>query len=1035
MKYGRINTHSCQRFLLAILFILLTGTLPGMPGYHFRHLDLEDGLSQITVNCIFQDSYGLLWFGTEDGLNLYDGYEFIHFNSDPVNKNSLSHNWIWDVFEDSNHQLWVSTWNGLTRISPDKKNFARYYPDADTPGNIRGERPVSVIEDKNGMIWIGTWGGGLNRYNPGEQTFSSFSKSVHTEKEMPGDFIRKILRGQENNLWIGTWSGLWKAGIMDTSDIDFQYIELIPAMPGNEFRITSLVEDKDGNIWVGTLGQGVFRVSADGKVLNNFRADSPPGYGLSSNQVSSIARDKSGNTWIGTVSNGVDIINPMNRKIIHLENVPDDPFSLSGNNIHSMFVDNAGLVWLGTVGLNIFNSSCNKFNLQLDMNAVGRPVEDVKNVSSIMQDASARLWVGTEDSGLFCIIDGEKNDEDSWIEQVLQELEFLNIGAIVSDDNRTIWIGTRGNGLIKLIPKKKQIINIIEHEKNPGSRGMNFINGLAFIPPSSLWIATYDRGLILYDISMKTYRKFLHNEEDPSSFPANFLLRIYKDNRDKLWICSWGAGIIHFDPQNLSWKTYTNTPDDPFSLSDNIPLSVCESSGKDRNRIWIGTRKGLSLIMQGEGNEPGFTNFYKSDGLPGNVIKSIVKDDGGLLWISTNSGLCLFNPDSLTFRKYDKNDGLQGNQFNAGAGAKLTDNRLAFGGANGLNVFYPDSISTSNYNPPVVITSFRVFNDQRPFNPGMKKIRLDYNENFLSFEFASLDYSQPMKNRYKYRMEGIDREWVPAGERRFASYTDMSPGRYTFQVMGTNSEGIWSTSRAESTIIVSPPYWQTWWFRAVIILFIALLIYLFMAYRIRKIRELERLRVNIATDLHDDIGSALTRINIHSQQLKNNTDKEKISSSVEKIGELSREITSTMSDIVWSIDARNDNLNDMLDRMRDFAYTALSEKDISVEFIQEGLDKNTGTHVKIRQNLFSIFKEVVNNIVKHSGADMVKIELMNTDRGFSMNISDNGKGFDPGEVNKGNGLKNMRMRADRIDARIDMEINDGTRIYLWRKTI
>ncbi len=1021
-------------FLIPVIILTIT-SLPyfvNSQTYNFDHLGLNDGLSQITVNTIFQDSYGYLWFGTQDGLNQYDGYQFKTYKSEPNNENSLSHNWIWDIFEDSNKNLWVSTWSGLNKINPDKSRITKYYTKANRRGSIRGDRPVSVQESSDGKIWIGTWGGGLNVYNPESDSFLCYSNAIQKTGDLPGDFIRKIYLDTQNNLWIGTWAGLWKARITDSEKIEFNYIDIRPGIPRENIKITTITEDQGGNIWFGSLGLGVFRHSANKENIKNYTRDNSA---LISDQISSIIKDASGNLWIGTVSNGISLLNLQNNQFSFINHDSENPGSLQGNNINSMFMDKSGLIWIGAKGISIFNSSQNKFNFHYDFTSVGREFNSISDVSALAQDSTGRIWVGTDGKGLFCLRKGDSNSNDTWIKEVLDSLKRLNIGAISIDNNNNLWIGSRGNGLIKLSLNQRKITNILSHDKNPDSYGLNFINGLVFIPPSSIWIATYDQGLIEYDIQKRKYEKLYHQQDNSTSFPANYLLRIYRDQMNKLWICTWGAGIIYFNPLNDTWRTFSNIPDDPTSLSDNISHSFCESFSGNKRHVWIGTRKGLSELIISDSIENKFINYYPSDGLAGNIINSILEDENDKLWISSNSGLTRFDLTSHRTRNFDIHDGLQGNEFNAGAGLKLDDGRLAFGGVNGLNIFFPDSISERNYNPDIVINSFKVFTEEIPLNPERETYYLDHQDNFLSFEFSSLDYSQPLKNQYKYQMLGIDRDWIYAEKRRFANYTDLSPGSYTFKVMGSNSDGLWSNKIAKLNIVITPPYWQTWWFRVTIGLLLVGLIYFFLNNRLQKIRDIEKLRVRIASDLHDDIGSSLTRITIHSQLLQNGKDKNKATASIEKIGELSREIISTMSDIVWSIDARNDGLSDMLDRVRDFAYDTLSEKDISVIFREEGMTKHKKIDVLFRQNIFSIFKESVNNIVKHSEADKVEIILINTHKEFSMKISDNGKGFDEEKIKKGNGLQNMKMRAKRIGATLEIEDSKGTIILLQSKNL
>lgn len=317
----------------------------------------------------------------------------------------------------------------------------------------------------------------------------------------------------------------------------------------------------------------------------------------------------------------------------------------------------------------------------------------------------------------------------------------------------------------------------------------------------------------------------------------------------------------------------------------------------------------------------------------------------------------------------------------------------------------------------------------------MESILLNHDQNFFSFEFASSDFSLPENNLFKYKLEGIDEDWVNSAGRHYASYTNIDPGHYRFVVMGTNRDGTWSDRIASINLVIKPPFWQKWWFRSLVILLALTILYGLHLYRLNRVREIERLRIRIASDLHDDVGSALTRISIHSQQIAGNRDRDLIATSSDRISELSRQVISTMSDIVWSIDARNDRITDLIDRMKDFAYNTLSEKEIRVTFEDDGLEGKKKLPVLIRQNLYYIFKEAINNIVKHSGADDVIIRMLNRDQSFNMTIADNGSGYDEESIRKGNGIRNMNLRANRIGAKIEFRTDNGVEITLSMKSI
>jgi signal transduction histidine kinase len=480
-----------------------------------------------------------------------------------------------------------------------------------------------------------------------------------------------------------------------------------------------------------------------------------------------------------------------------------------------------------------------------------------------------------------------------------------------------------------------------------------------------------------------------------------------------------------------------NIPGDPISLPGNIVHSIFEQDLDTARIIWVGTDKGMAFFDP-EHPQAGFRSSEVNRLLPSSSVYGMLVDAKGRQWISSNAGISRYQPADGSFMHYTHRNGLPGNEYNAGAFMELDGGLFSFGGAGGLLVFHPDSVYESTFEPQVALTSFSVLHEQVYESielNAMDQIDLSHKENFFSFEFASMDYSDPQKNMFMYMMEGIDEDWIHSGERNFASYTKIDPGHYLFRVRGSNSDGRWSAREASIWVVITPPFWQRWWFRGLLILAGIMVIYVIHLYRIRRVREIERLRTQIASDLHDDIGSALTRISVHSQQILARRDSERVKQSTEKINELSRDTISTMSDIVWSIDARNDTLSDFLGRMQDLTHTMLSDRDIRVSFLQKGMDSRKAMRVEVRQNLYYIFKEAIHNIARHSGADSVEIALENGDSGFLMLVSDNGGGFDPDTVKGGNGLRNMHMRADRIGAKLTISSPGGTVIELQMKTI
>ena len=409
----------------------------------------------------------------------------------------------------------------------------------------------------------------------------------------------------------------------------------------------------------------------------------------------------------------------------------------------------------------------------------------------------------------------------------------------------------------------------------------------------------------------------------------------------------------------------------------------------------------------------------------------MLKDDQANYWISTNKGLARFNPTTKKFKNFTMEDGLQSNEFNSNAALRSSTGDFYFGGINGFNVFRPESFKADTIPPSLVINSFKVFNQSYPVQ---EKTLLEYYQNYVSFQFAAIEFSSPEKIRYAYKLEGSDRDWVDAADRRYADYTNLGPGNYTFHVRATNADGYVSEGKSIQ-IIINPPFWKTWWFMLGSVVICASIIYSIHRYRLSQSLKVERLRNKIASDLHDEVGSSLTRISIYSELVQSGTEATQSKNYLKSISEMSREIVSTMSDIVWSIDNRNDSTGALILRMKDFATEVLQAKNIGMSFSVDGVVEGKTLDPALKQNIYLIFKESVNNIVKHANAEHVSISLVNRGSEFSMKIHDDGRGFPNDGNQKGNGLRNMHRRAQAIGAVFSIATDSGTKISVTRKSL
>jgi len=808
-----LNYHKII-YVYSILLLFSFNIFP--QDIQFRHITIEDGLSQSTVNCIFQDSHGFMWFGTENGLNRYDGYTFEVLRHDPADSNSLSHSWIWDIFEDSQKNLWIATWEGLNKYDPYQNKNTRYLPDREDPYSISGTRPTSILEDEDGLLWIGTWGGGINVYDSEKDQFTSLRYNPHDKSSIPSDQIRNIYYSSSKKIVAATWNGLAfiKKNTMGDYNITTYQNEHGNLESLNSNLISSAVENKSGELWIGTFGGGLYKFLAKTNTFKNYKNKKNDRHSLSSNGVMTLFVDSRDNLWVGTVADG---LNKYERKYDHFTRYkydPDEKNSLNGDNIFSIFEDNSGLLWVGANGLNIYNPEGKKFR-HFTSDSKSHTSINHNQVTSFFEDQSGLLWIGTDGGGL----NRYNTDTGEFYHYVHNpqqpvSLSNNNITSIVGGNNEIIWISTMGGGLNKLNLQTERSDHLAYNAGIPETEGMNFIKNVCMDNKGALWIATYDRGLTKYDVVNDKYYHFRGDPEDESALLSNYILTVYADSENDIWIGSWGSGICCYKQNDGCFVRYIHAPDRPGTICGNIINTIYESDRDSTRILWVGTNSGLSYIDLSDPGPDNFKHVFQKDGLPGNVICSILEDGSGNLWISTNAGICKFNPSLKSFQNYDNNDGLQSNEFIAGASLKRKNGEFLFGGINGFNSLFPDSIKKSSFVPPIAFTSFKIFDKPVSFKQSLNTldiIKLQYSQNFFSFEFASLDYTIPAKNIYAYMLEGFDKEWVYSGSRRYVSYTNLDPGNYVLKVKGTNSDGIWNQKGSSLKIIIIPPFWQTWW--------------------------------------------------------------------------------------------------------------------------------------------------------------------------------------------------------------------------------
>jgi ligand-binding sensor domain-containing protein/serine/threonine protein kinase len=785
---------------IAILFLLLlsSGIKAQQGDIKFEHLSIDQGLSQNSVSCMLQDRYGYMWFGTQDGLNRYDGYGFISLKQSLQEKNSLSDNYISSLVEDSAGNLWIGTnGGGLNRYNLDKQSFTVYRNDPRTPGSISDNYINSLYIDNTGKLWVGTSYGGLNRFDEKSQTFTIFRNVAGDPNSISGNSIKAIFRDSRGRLWIGTTAGLNRydenRSIFTVYRNDPKNLQSVCS----DF-ITTILEDNSGTIWVGTSkGLNRYNDKNDSFYTYYFNPELPNGN--ADNYIKVVHKDSQGIFWIGT-NNGLNRFDPETKTFTVYRKNPDLLTSLSNNNILSIYSDRSGVLWIGSLdgGIDRLDPLRERFfTYRRDLHNT-HFISD-NSITALYEDSTGALWVGTA-TGL------NRYDAKSGQNTSYQNNDLIT--AIYEDRTGTLWIG-KAEGLnsyeIKKGSSNNYVASLLSAAKNI------HISSILEDKEGLLWFGTTNSGLLKFDPKSGSAIIYKKDPDSKTSISSSRISVVYEDSQGRLWIGTIGNGLNLYDRKSDSFSVYGNGLNPPTGISSNRITSICE----DREGIlWIGTTNGLHRF---DPNNRSFTILTEKEGLANDNIYGILEDREGNLWISTNRGLSEYFPKEKRFLNFDVTDGLQSNEFNYGAFFKNSRGEMFFGGINGFNRFYPEQIKKNSFVPQIAVTLLNVsdsmgkqFLAYKP-NSSDLQLSLPYNQNFFSFGFTALNYTHSEKNLYAYKMEGVDKDWIYCDSRRYASYPNLGPGEYLFRVKGSNNDRVWNEEGAAIKIFISPPLWKTWW--------------------------------------------------------------------------------------------------------------------------------------------------------------------------------------------------------------------------------
>jgi ligand-binding sensor domain-containing protein len=828
-----------KKLIFAGTFFFLTITNGFSQNLKFDHLSVKQGLSQGNVIDIMQDHLGFIWVATEDGLDFFDGYNFTVFRNNPADPNTISGNNTDTFVEDKKGNLWIATRNGLNYYDRARNSFEHYFsnPDPNDNTSLASNTVSYVYIDSNDNLWVGTTGG-LHLFNSATKKFKRINHDPANPKSIASDVIETILEDSSHRLWFGTRGGL---SMMNSDSATFTNYTSDPNdnTTLSTDIIISLYEDRAHTLWVGTYDGGLNKMVGQKFVQYKYDQNDPKTIG--GNYVYHMSEDKSGAMWVA--ADGA--LNKMDREhgtFTRYAPIAGDESSLSNSCVTKVYFDVNDIMWVGTRfgGLNIYDKGKYIFKhfryTSWDPNCV-----NANNITAFAEHKEGSFWICTDGGGLNYY--DHKTGKFSNYYNLCTNNKTL---AVAQDKDGGLWLGMWAGGVNYFNPTTKKIRRYLHDPNNPKSLADNSIFDIMIDHAGTVWFATFQGDVCKYNSATDDFTAYHNDPNNPGSFAGSAVVTLIEDSFHKIWIGTEQQGLDMYDPETGIFTHY-KAGSQPGELSGKNVYAIFEDSKK---RVWVGTSDaGLNLFDR---ETKKFQTFRSKDGLPNDAIQCIEEDPNGDIWISTNKGLSRLNPGTMKFKNFSESDGLQGDQFNRWSSLRLSTGELLFGGTNGFNMFSVNDVQENKYIPPVYITDFKLFNKAVPIGDKevLKKnimlsqeITLNYEQNIFSFDFTALNFRKAEKNRYKYIMEGFSDEWIDAGAERKASYTNLSPGEYTFRVKASNNDGIWNEKGVALKITIIPPFWRTWWFITLVILSIIFGIVAYFRYQkmkaIRQQRELE----------------------------------------------------------------------------------------------------------------------------------------------------------------------------------------------------
>jgi len=1017
--------------------------------FEFRHIDANDGLTAPSIHSIVKDKQGFIWLATSIGLYRYDGYKFKEYRSNPANLNSLSSNLLTgQLFLDQSGDLWIGTKDrGLNCFNIATETFIRYQHDPNNSKSLSSNNVHKVIQDCNEIIWIATLGGGVNKFNNENRTFISFYPESTDQSE--ANIIQSLIEFDEENLLVGTRKSLYLFNKSTNLFSSFS-AAFTNTVFNNEEVISDIIID-DSILWIGTEN-GLVKFDIRNNEAKRFNAFESDNSSLSCSLIRQIVNSPDNlSLWISTAWG----LNRFNKKTSITERFlynSDDPRSIGYNMLWGLFIDKTNLLWIGTdnAGVNVLNLNKSPFH-HIKMGA--NPNDEQFSAIVFAEDKDDHFWVGTFGGGLWQF-DGNNNLLMQYQHKAGNPNTLVNntVFSLCEDSDGYLWIGTSNSGVNKL--RNDDLTRLIIDNGSSVNNPTSIIE-IAIDQQNVVWLGTLN-GLYFYN---KSNEKGIENI---GVEPLNHALirSICIDGKNNIWIGTHGEGLFKHklnDDYRPEFKRYRHNSDDTMSINSDIVMSVYEDNEGD---IWIASNHGLNKYLPAR---DGFESFDKESGLKTDYLYYIQGEKNGTLWITSSLGLMRYDPGLRINRRtriFEFNKDVPFEDIYAYSFYLKKNGEICIGGKsgsdNGYYKFHPDSITDNTLIPKIAITSFKVKNEDYKWDSiiSVKNLlELDFDQNFITFEFTALDYTDSKKNQYAYMLEGFESDWNYVENRNFANYTGVPPGEYLFKVKGSNNDGYWNELGTNVKISILPPPWKTWWaYLAYFIIVSGIMLFILKYYlrrqkllhEIRHLEEEKKIlaaksliegqedeRKRISIELHDGLGVLISAAKLHVSSInpmdsKSDVLLSKANNLLQQASVDVRKISHNMMPGLLTKFGIFEAIRDLVDNINELAELKAS---LSVSGTEGRLPENTEIMI------YRIIQELINNTLKHAKAKSIVIAMKILPDHIDIRYEDDGVGFDKETTlaKKTIGLQSIQSRISFLDGSLNMKSDHGEGIVFLIK--